>query len=49
MIVGAYGIGYLAAAKDPITHWPITLVGFIGKICGPVGFVDGYLRGTLPV
>ena len=22
MIVGVYGVGYLAAAKDPLRHWP---------------------------
>ncbi len=30
MIVGVYGIGYLAAARDPVRHWPIVLVGFLG-------------------
>jgi len=38
MIVGVYGIGYLVAARDPIRHWPIVLVGFLGKIFGPIGF-----------
>ena len=48
MIVGVYGIGYLAAAPDPIRHWPIVLVGFLGKIFGPLGFVMGLLQGTVP-
>jgi hypothetical protein len=48
MIVGVYGIGYAIAAFDPIRHWPITLVGLIGKILGPIGFVDAASRGTLP-
>jgi hypothetical protein len=39
MIVGVYGIGYLIASRDPITHWPIILVGFLGKVLGPIGFV----------
>mgnify|MGYP003352632710 CR=1 FL=1 len=26
MIVGVYGIGYLAASTDPVRHWPIVLV-----------------------
>lgn len=38
MIVGVYGIGYLAAARDPNRHWPIVLVGFLGKVLGPIGF-----------
>ena len=48
MIVGVYGIGYLAAAPDPVRHWPIVLVGFLGKIFGPLGYVGGLLQGTVP-
>jgi len=49
MIVGVYGIGYLAAATDPLGHWPITLVGFLGKIFGPIGFAGALLSGRFPV
>lgn len=45
MIVGAYGIGYGIAAFDPFRHWPIVLVGLIGKIAGPVGFATAVWRG----
>lgn len=38
MIVGVYGVGYWIAAYDPHRHWPIVLVGFLGKIFGPIGF-----------
>jgi len=48
MIVGVYGIGYLAAARDPFRHWPIVLVGFLGKIFGPLGYVGGVIRGEVP-
>lgn len=48
MIVGVYGIGYLIAAGDSRTHWPIVLVGLLGKIFGPIGFVTAMLRGTFP-
>ncbi|MFM8539022.1 MAG: SelL-related redox protein [Planctomycetaceae bacterium] len=48
MIVGVYGIGYLAAARDPFRHWPIVLVGFLGKIFGPLGYVGGVLKGEVP-
>ncbi len=48
MIVGVYGVGYIAAATDPLRHWPIVLVGFMGKIFGPIGFLDALLRGTFP-
>jgi small multidrug resistance pump len=40
MIVGVYGVGYIAAARDPLRHWPIVLVGFLGKVFGPIGFVQ---------
>jgi small multidrug resistance pump len=49
MIVGVYGIGYLAAARDPVRHWPIVLVGFLGKIFGPLGYVMGVLKGEVPL
>ncbi|MEN0021340.1 MAG: hypothetical protein AAF747_10705, partial [Planctomycetota bacterium] len=43
MIVGVYGIGYWVAASDPLRHWPIVLVGALGKLFGPIGFVDAVL------
>lgn len=48
MIVGVYGVGYLIAARNPLRHWPIVLVGFLGKVFGPIGFVFSILKGTLP-
>ncbi|MFH5804844.1 AhpC/TSA family protein [Alienimonas sp. DA493] len=48
MVVGVYGVGYLCAARDPLRHWPIVLVGFLGKLLGPIGFLWGALRGELP-
>lgn len=48
MVVGVYGIGYLAASRDPLTHWPITLVGLLGKILGPIGFLMAVIQGELP-
>jgi small multidrug resistance pump len=49
MIVGVYGIGYGVAARDPLTHWPIVLVGLLGKILGPIGFVEAVWRGAFPL
>ena len=49
MIVGVYGVGYLIAATDPIKHWPIVLVGLLGKIFGPIGFAYHLFIGTLPI
>jgi hypothetical protein len=48
MIVGVYGIGYAIAATDPVRHWPIVLVGLLGKIFGPLGFLWTASRGELP-
>ena len=49
MIVGVYGIGYLIAASDPFRHWPIILVGLLGKIFGPIGMVWSIVHHKLPV
>lgn len=43
MVIGVYGIGYAIAATDPFRHWPIILVGFLGKVLGPVGMVWTWL------
>lgn len=48
MIVGVYGVGYWIAAGDPLRHWPIVLVGLLGKIFGPIGFVLTASAGELP-
>lgn len=48
MIVGVYGLGYWIAASNPLRHWPIVLVGLLGKIFGPIGFLKAALDGTLP-
>ena len=48
MIVGVYGIGYLVASRDPLRHWPIILVGLLGKIFGPIGFLQTALAGEIP-
>lgn len=50
MIVGVYGIGYAIAAADPLRHWPIVLVGLLGKVFGPIGFFDAViLRDVFPL
>ncbi|MFN7731881.1 MAG: SelL-related redox protein [Pirellula sp.] len=48
MIVGVYGIGYWIAGSDFRKHWPIVLVGLLGKIFGPIGFVQSAWTGALP-
>ena len=48
MIVGVYGIGYLIASATPYRHWPITLVGLLGKVFGPIGLIFAVQAGALP-
>lgn len=49
MIVGVYGIGYWIASYDPIKHWPVVFVGLVGKILGPIGFLQAIYLNTLPL
>lgn len=48
MVIGVYGLGYWWASYNVYRHWPIILVGFLGKIFGPLGFVFNYLTGSVP-
>lgn len=48
MVIGVYGLGYWWASADPVRHWPIVAVGFLGKIFGPAGFIINYLQGKVP-
>lgn len=48
MIVGVYGIGYIIASKDYIRHWPIVFVGLLGKVFGPIGFIQAVMSGVFP-
>jgi ligand-binding SRPBCC domain-containing protein len=43
-----YGVGYWVAAGDPRRHWPVVLVGFLGKLFGPVGFAVAVVKGVFP-
>jgi len=48
MVVGVYGVGYWIASGDPLRHWPIVLVGLMGKVLGPIGMVKAIYEGRLP-
>jgi len=48
MMVGVYGVGYAIAAFNPVRHWAIILVGLLGKLLGPLGFVYAASQGKLP-
>jgi len=47
MIVGVYGIGYGIAALNEQKHFPIVLVGLLGKIFGPIGFIFTFFNGDI--
>lgn len=48
MVIGVYGLGYWWASYQPLRHWPIVAVGFLGKLFGPLGFVINYFSGQAP-
>jgi hypothetical protein len=48
MVIGVFGIGYAIAALDPRRHWPMVLVGLLGKTFGPLGFLWAASRRELP-
>jgi hypothetical protein len=39
MIVGLYGVVYLEIARNPEKGFVLALVGFVGKILGPIGII----------
>src|SRR4051812_9110534 len=39
MVVGLYGVVYLEIARRPERGFLLALVGFVGKVLGPVGAV----------
>lgn len=49
MVIGVYGLGYWWASYNPMKHWPIVAVGFLGKILGPIGFIVNYVQGIVPL
>jgi small multidrug resistance pump len=48
MVIGVYGLGYWWVSYDPMRHWPIVAVGFLGKFFGLLGFLFNYLQGIIP-
>ncbi len=48
MIMGVFGIGYWIASYDPLKHWLLVLIGLLGKIFGPIGFLLAIGQGILP-
>jgi len=45
MVLACYGLAYWWASYHPVHYWPIVLVGFLGKMFGPIGFFINFLSG----
>ena len=48
LFIGVWGLGYAAAALDPLRHWPVVAMGLLGKTFGPLGFLWTAATGVLP-
>ena len=46
MVLACYGLAYWWASYHPVHYWPIVMVGFLGKIFGPIGFFINFLSGN---
>ena len=49
MVIGLYGILYLAVAAYPEHGWLCVAVGMTGKLLGPIGLAVLLIRGTWPM
>lgn len=48
LVAGAFGIGFLLAARSPIRHWAIVLIGWLKMSIAIVGFAGAVVFGELP-
>ena len=48
MLVAVYAPAYWWADRDPWRHRHFIVIGLLGKVLGPVGFLWSTWRGTLP-
>lgn len=48
LLSGVFGLGFLIAARSPIRHWPIVLIGFIKFNFVLVALVMALIDGPLP-
>lgn len=49
LISGAFGLGFLIAARSPVRHWAIVLIGFIKINLVLVAFALAALEGRVPI
>lgn len=48
MMVGCYAMGYALVALDPRRYGAFAVIGLVGKVLGPLGFIWSASRGELP-
>lgn len=48
LLAGVLGIGFLIAARDPIQHWLLVLIGFVKSLLVVVGGGMAIFHGDLP-
>ena len=48
LVVALHGLGHALAARQPVRHWPMILIGLLVKVLVPVGFAWAAARGRLP-
>jgi peroxiredoxin len=44
----ALGVGYAIASQAPLRHWPLVLVGLVGKFLGPIMLLGAMAGEQLP-
>ncbi|MCR9247497.1 MAG: SelL-related redox protein [bacterium] len=48
LLVALLGLGLAFAARNPLGHWPMVLIGLLAKIALPIGFVGAASTEQLP-
>lgn len=49
MFVLVYAPAYYWAGRDPARHRHFILIGLLGKLFGPIGFIWSFTSGQLPL
>lgn len=49
MVVGLYGFLYFEVARVPERGWLLAAIGLIGKVLGPIGWLQLYASGQWPL
>jgi hypothetical protein len=47
IVLGIYGLSYWWSSYNPMQHWPIVAVGFLGNIFGLLSFAFTYTKGNI--